>query len=278
MSSSKHIEELPVIRKSDLENHNKDGGMWIVIKGKVYDIQEFRLSAPCGTDILQYYAGQDATQIWEMSNHSKKARQLMQSYFVGNFMDPDQEVVQVVDASTFSSPLMDTERTLAMLIGIYSNALSQGHPQSSFEVENEKWILSDFMRAGCQTVQPPDPYDEEKGEKGSSATTPGSVTTPGDLRPPKVLERPHSNVDSYFTNLSDCFLNALLEGKLHDVYVQVFLKIIDKEVRSSMLNNIHMNFTQEHPIEEVGRHLTATLLKHNNLTPRLIEIIEQGTF
>ena len=28
-----------VIRKADLENHNKDGGLWIVIDGKVYDVQ-----------------------------------------------------------------------------------------------------------------------------------------------------------------------------------------------------------------------------------------------
>lgn len=30
------------IRKADLENHNKDGGTWIVVGGKVYDVQDFR--------------------------------------------------------------------------------------------------------------------------------------------------------------------------------------------------------------------------------------------
>ncbi|KAB7494648.1 E3 ubiquitin-protein ligase HERC2, partial [Armadillidium nasatum] len=143
VNANKQLEEFPVIRKADLENHNKDGGLWIVIKGKVYDVQEF-------SDILQYYAGQDATQIWEMSNHSKKAKKMMQSYFVGNYMDPEQEVVQVLDASTFSSPLVDTERTLAMLIGIYSQALSLGSSYTSSEIEYSKWISADFMQAGCQ--------------------------------------------------------------------------------------------------------------------------------
>lgn len=80
-----------------------------------------------------------------------------------------------------------------------------------------------------QTVQPPDPYDEEKGEArtGSSATTPGSVTTPCDSRlpprPPDPLSNrrckqgantsPQDEIETYFTNMADYFLTALMEGK-----------------------------------------------------------------
>ena len=35
-SSSKAGEDVAVIRKADLENHNKDGGLWITIHGKVH--------------------------------------------------------------------------------------------------------------------------------------------------------------------------------------------------------------------------------------------------
>jgi E3 ubiquitin-protein ligase HERC2 len=31
-----------VIQKADLENHNKEGGLWVVIHGKVFDLQEFK--------------------------------------------------------------------------------------------------------------------------------------------------------------------------------------------------------------------------------------------
>ena len=34
--------DLPVIQKADLENHNKEGHLWVVIHGKVYDLQEFK--------------------------------------------------------------------------------------------------------------------------------------------------------------------------------------------------------------------------------------------
>lgn len=36
-------EDLPLVRKADLENHNLDGGLWVVINNKVYDVQDYRL-------------------------------------------------------------------------------------------------------------------------------------------------------------------------------------------------------------------------------------------
>ena len=51
-------EEVPCIRKADLENHNKDGGLWIVIHGKVYDVEEFKTQAACGRALLEQYSGQ----------------------------------------------------------------------------------------------------------------------------------------------------------------------------------------------------------------------------
>ncbi|KAK8398901.1 hypothetical protein O3P69_004178 [Scylla paramamosain] len=291
VNTIKQTEEMPVIRKADLENHNKDGGLWIVVNGKVYDVQEFRSAAPCGSDILQYYAGQDATQVWEMANHSARAKEMMASYFVGNYMDPELEVAQVLDASTLSSPLVDTERALAMLVGVYASCLVRGQPATPWEVGHQKWITAEFMMAGCQTVQPPDPYDEEKGEArtGSSATTPGSVTTPGDGRMPRPIDplvhkkskqgsntSPQDEIETYFSNMADYFLSALMDGKTQDPYVQMFLSLCDREIRHSGRHSLHTNFSLDHPIEEAGRLLSATLLRHTHLTPQLIEVLEQG--
>ena len=46
-----------MIRQADLENHNKDGGMWVVIHGKVYDLHDFKSQAQCGAETLTQYAG-----------------------------------------------------------------------------------------------------------------------------------------------------------------------------------------------------------------------------
>ena len=50
-------EDLPRIRKADLENHNRDGGLWLVIHGRVYDVDAFKADAPCGTECLTQYTG-----------------------------------------------------------------------------------------------------------------------------------------------------------------------------------------------------------------------------
>lgn len=38
----KNYEDLPLIKRADVENHNMDGGLWIIINNKVYDVQDFR--------------------------------------------------------------------------------------------------------------------------------------------------------------------------------------------------------------------------------------------
>lgn len=43
---------MTLIRKADLENHNKDGGFWTVIDGRVYDIKDFQAQALSGSSIL----------------------------------------------------------------------------------------------------------------------------------------------------------------------------------------------------------------------------------
>lgn len=34
----KFSEDINIIRQADLENYNEDGGLWVVIYGKVYDV------------------------------------------------------------------------------------------------------------------------------------------------------------------------------------------------------------------------------------------------
>lgn len=49
--------EYPVISKADIENHNKDEGMWVIIDGRVYNLETFLATAPCGSDTLRALAG-----------------------------------------------------------------------------------------------------------------------------------------------------------------------------------------------------------------------------
>lgn len=83
----KSSEDVPHIRKADLDNHNKDGGLWVVIHGRVYDLHEFKTQAPCGQDTLLQCAGDSVSEAFESAHHSPEAREMMQSFFVGNYID-----------------------------------------------------------------------------------------------------------------------------------------------------------------------------------------------
>ena len=75
---------LPVIRRAEFENHNKDGGLWLIIDGKVYDIQDFKGMAPeCGSDALLRWAGLDATEAFGSAAHSSATVNLLESFCVG---------------------------------------------------------------------------------------------------------------------------------------------------------------------------------------------------
>ncbi len=75
---------------------------------------------------------------------------------------------------------MDTERTLAMLLGLQACSQARSTPLSPQEEEYQHWLEADFFAGGLQVLQPQDPFEEEKGESrtpSSCPTTPGESTT-----------------------------------------------------------------------------------------------------
>ena len=48
---------------------------------------------------------------------------------------PDQEVVTIPDLGSLSSPLIDTERNLGLLLGLHASYLAMSTPLSPVEVE-----------------------------------------------------------------------------------------------------------------------------------------------
>ncbi|KAL3879973.1 hypothetical protein ACJMK2_032247, partial [Sinanodonta woodiana] len=276
--SQKSQDDVQIIRKADLENHNKDGGLWIVIHGKVYDVQDFKSQAPCGRDLLMEYAGKDATAAFEMNLHSNEARQMLQAFYVGQYVDPEKDIVQMTDTSMASSSLMDAERTLGLLLGLHAAQQAHSTPLSQEEIECEKWLNSDVFRGGLQVLQPRNPFEEEKGESRtptSSATTPGATPTrevQGTMSEDKeaLFDRQASIVD-----VSQTFLQSLADSKSNDNVVKTFLNIMDSCCRHHHLV-LPFHFTPEHPVEEVGRLLLAVLIKHHDLGHVAMGLVEHG--
>ncbi|CAL1526855.1 unnamed protein product, partial [Lymnaea stagnalis] len=267
-----------MIRKSDLENHNKDGGLWVVIHGKVYSVQSFIAQAPCGAETIQEWAGRDASAAFEAAHHSEEAREIMNCLCVGQYIDPEKDVVQSPGSGSMSSPLIDTERTLAVLLGLNAAEQVRSTPLSLDELESKQWLQAEFFSGGLQLLNQGG-FDEEKGESrsASSCNTPGATPTSEHCNVPQHAvdkeRRFHAEQDS--TDTARPFLHALAESRIQDPTVKMFLALVDKYCRTHHLL-FPFDFPSDHPVEEVGRLLMAVLLKHCDLGYVVLSMVEHG--
>lgn len=69
------------------------------------------------------------------------------------------------------------------------------------------------------------------------------------------------------------FLMAIAECRIGDPQVNAFFTIIDRYCKQQHFM-AHVDFSVEHPVEEIGRLLTAVLIKHLHLGSVIISIVE----
>ncbi|XP_017782464.1 PREDICTED: E3 ubiquitin-protein ligase HERC2 isoform X2 [Nicrophorus vespilloides] len=271
-ASHKNHDELPLIRKADLENHNLDGGCWVVINNKVYDIQDFRCENSSMMEILHKYAGKDASHVFNSTPHSLSTLQMMETYVIGNYSQQEPDSRQIpLDSLHVLSTLLDTERHLGHLLGLHAFHMRQSLPLQEPEFLSKDWTESPFLRGGLQVVLPPNPFEEEKGDARSTNSTAGNtpteprVNTTHHIKTNKTLQIPLNRINN--------FINALAESRLSDSYVLAFLAVVEQH---SKQNNFltRVDFSFEHPVEEIGRVLFAVLLKHLGLGYILLPILD----
>lgn len=82
-----------VFTLAEVEEHNTEHDVWIVVNDRVYDCTEYLESHPGGIDSITINAGADATEDFE-AIHSAKATQLLEKYYIG---DLDSESVPVLE-------------------------------------------------------------------------------------------------------------------------------------------------------------------------------------
>ncbi|KAK9707161.1 hypothetical protein RND81_07G176600 [Saponaria officinalis] len=67
--------------------HNSKDDCWVVIDGKVYDVTSYMDEHPGGDDVFLNAKGKDAQEEFEEAGHSQDARDLMETFCVGE-LDP----------------------------------------------------------------------------------------------------------------------------------------------------------------------------------------------
>jgi cytochrome b involved in lipid metabolism len=76
---------------AEVAKHNQTSDCYMVINNKVYNLSDYASSHPGGTRMIQNYCGKEATQAFDTkggrrSGHSSYANKLLNTYYVGDFV------------------------------------------------------------------------------------------------------------------------------------------------------------------------------------------------
>lgn len=70
----------------EVAQHATEDDLWVIIRGKVYDVTSFLNIHPGGRQILLSVAGKDATQKFEFFRHSENAYDLLKKLYIGDLI------------------------------------------------------------------------------------------------------------------------------------------------------------------------------------------------
>ncbi|RZC60033.1 hypothetical protein C5167_021783 [Papaver somniferum] len=82
----------------EASKHNTKQDCWLILDGKVYNVTKYLDDHPGGDDVLVNATGRDAIEDFDFVGHSKSARELMDTYLIGE-LDPS-SIPQQEDKAT----------------------------------------------------------------------------------------------------------------------------------------------------------------------------------
>lgn len=104
-------------------------------------------------ELLQKYAGKDASHIFNSMPHSLASLQMMENYVVGNYCQPEIELPQApLDCLNVCISLLDTERHLGYLLGLHAHYLRHSLPLQSAENAAKHLLNATFLKGGLQVL------------------------------------------------------------------------------------------------------------------------------
>ena len=62
--------------------------MWVLVNGRVFDLTKFMSKHPGGPDIIEEFAGKDASKSFKDAGHTAANKKEMEEYFVGEYIEP----------------------------------------------------------------------------------------------------------------------------------------------------------------------------------------------
>ena len=83
--SLSQIKPKRVISDKELQQHNTGESLWVVVYGKVFDLTDFYMDHSGGWDIIEEYAGRDATMKYEEGSHMPESVRDLKKYYIGEY-------------------------------------------------------------------------------------------------------------------------------------------------------------------------------------------------
>jgi cytochrome b involved in lipid metabolism len=78
--------------REEVSRHNNKNDCWIIVKNEIYDLTKFQKIHPGGSRILNIYAGQDATEVFDAFHKElDRVNKYSKIYFVGKVNDFNSE-------------------------------------------------------------------------------------------------------------------------------------------------------------------------------------------
>lgn len=64
---------------------------WIVIHDLVYDVTKYKAEHPGGPELIEEYAGRDATSGFDEFGHSSEAKRMLKDFLIGELVEEDKK-------------------------------------------------------------------------------------------------------------------------------------------------------------------------------------------
>ncbi|XP_067215389.1 cytochrome b5 isoform X2 [Linepithema humile] len=75
--------------RAEVAKHTDSKDIWLIIHNNVYDITSFISQHPGGEEVLLEQGGHDGTEPFEDIGHSTDAREMMESYKIGEIVEEE---------------------------------------------------------------------------------------------------------------------------------------------------------------------------------------------
>ncbi|KYN39001.1 Cytochrome b5 [Trachymyrmex septentrionalis] len=100
--------------REEVEKHAETSrDTWIIIHNNVYNVTSFLNEHPGGEEVLLEQNGQDATEAFEDIGHSTDARQMMESYKIGELVETERTEDSGKKTRDWSNGNEDSSRSYA---------------------------------------------------------------------------------------------------------------------------------------------------------------------